>query len=265
MRWQLAACLVLVLCVGANAQVFEHRGWKGYEVEGDPNYGCRMAKHVQGDVHVIAYGNQNEGFGIGLVKGSWSLSVGKPVTGWVTFDRIHRHMLEGRVENPQLVMLNSHAEEGGLAGPFAGSRTIEVAAEGIQAATDLGGSSRALTMLYECAERYMSSGYQSPSANSRGAISQNAADVSFMRQGADFLPLRERLLDAGWQAIFSRATNSSDANAQRTYGLPELETCSGTGMGFCALSYGDARGNILSVTTAGGTDFILHSWSLDRE
>ena len=160
MRCWLAACLVLALCAGASAQVFEHRGWKAYEVENDPDYGCRMAKYVDDDVHLVAYANGQEGFGVGLVKGSWNLPAGRIVSGAVTFDRIHTHMLEGQAGNPQLVMFYTGGEEGGLAAPFGGSRAVEIMVEGVQAKSSLEGSNRALRMLYECAERYSNCTYR---------------------------------------------------------------------------------------------------------
>ncbi|WP_108396917.1 hypothetical protein [Devosia submarina] len=206
MRCPLAAVLVfLALSGGANAQVFEYQGWVGYEVEDDPDFGCRMSKGAGGDLHLVAYGNGQEGFGIGVVKGSWDLSASRPIYGSLTFDRVHTHMLEGRVENSKLVMFESHGEEGGLAAPFAGSGSIEISLEGIRLKAELDGSSRALTMLYQCADQYAKRSY-SLSDVSAGLSTEeiyisskgpSASIVELNGVGTDNATLQARVSDVG--------------------------------------------------------------------
>lgn len=80
---------------------------------------------------------------------------------------------------------------------------------------------------------------------------------------------RERLLAQGWQARQSDpgADEGEDGmrDALRKLGFPEIEGCSGTGMGYCNYHYRNAAGDALQLTTAGeyvppGVDQADASW-----
>ena len=71
---------------------------------------------------------------------------------------------------------------------------------------------------------------------------------------------RKKLLAAGWQPLRTKSYNQaeddpdiSSGNGQIFWdrGYVEVEACSGTGMGACALLFRDAYGNRLRVTTEG--------------
>lgn len=84
------------------------------------------------------------------------------------------------------------------------------------------------------------------------------------------LPLaRDRLLAQGWQAHPSDpgADDGQDGmrDALRGLGFPEVEGCSGTGMGYCNYHYRNAAGDALQLTTAGeyvapGVDQAEANW-----
>lgn len=84
------------------------------------------------------------------------------------------------------------------------------------------------------------------------------------------LPLaRERLLAQGWRARPSDpgADEGEDGmrDALRGLGFPEVEGCSGTGMGYCNYHYRNAAGDALQLTTAGeyvapGVDQAQANW-----
>lgn len=80
---------------------------------------------------------------------------------------------------------------------------------------------------------------------------------------------RERLLAQGWQGRQSDpdADEGEDGmrDALRKLGFPEVEGCSGTGMGYCNYHYRNAAGDALQLTSAGeyvppGVDQAEANW-----
>ncbi|KWS04657.1 hypothetical protein AZ78_2207 [Lysobacter capsici AZ78] len=80
---------------------------------------------------------------------------------------------------------------------------------------------------------------------------------------------RERLLAQGWQGRQSDPDADEGADgmrdALRRLGFPEIEGCSGTGMGYCNYHYRNAAGDALQLTSAGeyvppGVDQAEASW-----
>ena len=84
------------------------------------------------------------------------------------------------------------------------------------------------------------------------------------------LPLaRKRLLAQGWRARPSDPDGDEGEDgmrdALRGLGFPEVEGCSGTGMGYCNYHYRNAAGDALQLTTAGeyvppGVDQAEANW-----
>jgi len=73
-------------------------------------------------------------------------------------------------------------------------------------------------------------------------------------RGKDIPEVRKILAREGWRPAPPEAPEEEGYDAATGYraeGMPEFETCSGTGYGFCAVNYGHADGARLHVTTVG--------------
>jgi hypothetical protein len=90
-----------------------------------------------------------------------------------------------------------------------------------------------------------------------------------------YLEAREILINAGWQSVIAHSTpngtpicfkvqeqnDESLANSEACK-YKEIDSCSGTGMGFCAMGFFDGKETYLSITTSGGEppDAEIFSW-----
>jgi hypothetical protein len=88
-----------------------------------------------------------------------------------------------------------------------------------------------------------------------------------IKQGMSYIEARKILLDAGWQTVTAHTTpngtpvcfkdqdqeqeDESLANSEAC-NYEEIDTCSGTGMGFCGMNFFDGEETYLSIITAGG-------------
>ena len=101
-----------------------------------------------------------------------------------------------------------------------------------------------------------------------------------IKKGMPYTEARKVLLDAGWQTVTAHTTpNGTPVCFKVEYMKPneqgyddlvkseacnyeEIDSCSGTGMGFCGMSFFDGEGIYLSITTAGGEppDAEINSW-----
>lgn len=73
-------------------------------------------------------------------------------------------------------------------------------------------------------------------------------------RGKEIPEVRKLLARQGWRPDPPKAPEEEGYDAAKGYraeGMPEFETCSGTGYGFCALNYAHAGGARLHVTTVG--------------
>ena len=80
------------------------------------------------------------------------------------------------------------------------------------------------------------------------------------------VPQARRLLARnGWKPLPPSAADADNphdpATRYRKQGMPEFESCSGTGMGYCGLNYRHANGARLMVTTI-GDDHRVANWSV---
>ena len=80
----------------------------------------------------------------------------------------------------------------------------------------------------------------------------DAADIPAMI-GQPYSKAREALISAGWEAPAAERDCGAEwrENVCTTY--QETESCSGTGMGFCAFRFVDADGKAMRVVTTGET------------
>ncbi len=91
-----------------------------------------------------------------------------------------------------------------------------------------------------------------------------------LKQGMDYAQARKALMNSGWQAV--ELSPNRDRFGAMDYliqlGYNEVESCSGTGMGFCRLNFTNANGRQLAVVTVNnqpGQQPELHRWWIDSE
>ena len=92
-----------------------------------------------------------------------------------------------------------------------------------------------------------------------------------LKQGMPYAQARKTLLNSGWQAV-AHSPNRDRFGAMNylinKLGYNEVETCSGTGMGFCRFSFTNANGQKLAVVTVNnqpGQKPKLQRWWIDTE
>lgn len=92
-----------------------------------------------------------------------------------------------------------------------------------------------------------------------------------LKQGMPYAQARKTLLNSGWQAV-AHSPNRDRSGAMNylinKLGYNEVETCSGTGMGFCRFSFINANGQKLAVVTGNnqpGQKPKLQRWWIDTE
>lgn len=92
-----------------------------------------------------------------------------------------------------------------------------------------------------------------------------------LKQGISYAQARKILINAGWQAL-ERSSNREHFGATNylvnKLGYNEVETCSGTGMGFCRFVFTNANGQKLAVITVDnqpGQRPKLHGWRIETE
>ena len=92
-----------------------------------------------------------------------------------------------------------------------------------------------------------------------------------LKQGMPYAQARKTLLNAGWQAV-AHSPNRDRSSAMNylinKLGYNEVETCSGTGMGFCRFSFTNANGQKLAVVTVNNQPSQkpkLQRWWIDTE
>lgn len=98
------------------------------------------------------------------------------------------------------------------------------------------------------------------------SIKVSAKELSIeIKKGMPYIEARKILLDAGWQTVTAHTTpngtpvcfkvqeqeDESLANSEAC-NYEEIDSCSGTGMGFCGMKFFDGEETYLSITTDGG-------------
>jgi hypothetical protein len=100
-----------------------------------------------------------------------------------------------------------------------------------------------------------------------------------LKQGMPYAQARKILIQSGWQAVAwspNRARFEIPARGRfgamdyliNNLGYTEVESCSGTGMGFCRFSFTNAKSETLAVVTIDnqpGQQPKLQRWWLDTE
>lgn len=91
-----------------------------------------------------------------------------------------------------------------------------------------------------------------------------------LKQGMPYAQARKTLLNSGWQAVAHSPNRDrvGTLNYLIKLGYNEVETCSGTGMGFCRFSFTNATGQKLAVVTVNnqpGQKPKLQRWWIETE
>jgi hypothetical protein len=155
----LATAAVLSLPAITQAAEFQYRGWTGFQRHEDPAHGCIMGRHVDQEVYFLVYANDTEGFSIGVTSPLWELKVGDEVAGAASFDNAPPILLSGSVIEPDIILLSSGAEEDGIEPAVRRSRHIKLTFGREWLQTPLAGSTVAIDMLQECAEKSARAAY----------------------------------------------------------------------------------------------------------
>jgi hypothetical protein len=95
--------------------------------------------------------------------------------------------------------------------------------------------------------------------------SRNHPSLRGLVQGMSYARARRVLLNNGWQATYARWQDLPEFGREHDYyfdkGWREVESCSGTGMGYCLFKFHDHYGNRLDVVTEGDNP-VVSNWSL---
>jgi hypothetical protein len=90
-----------------------------------------------------------------------------------------------------------------------------------------------------------------------------------IKQGMSYNKARQALIKAGWQTVTMHirpngtpVCNSDNQDCK----YPEIDACSGTGMGFCKMFFYDGESKYLELITAGGPppDAEVDSWTKSK-
>lgn len=93
-----------------------------------------------------------------------------------------------------------------------------------------------------------------------------------LRQGMNYSKARKLLINSGWQAVVNspnREFFGSEEYIFNTLKFYEVESCSGTGMGFCRFLFRDVKNRKLVIITANNEEGIeggpiVNSWSFEN-
>jgi len=94
-----------------------------------------------------------------------------------------------------------------------------------------------------------------------------------IKQGMSYTKARKNLLRDGWQIVsmhkLPNGTPSCDhlQNDNQNCKYLEVDSCSGSGMGYCNMIFYDGEMKYLYVTTSGGPpqDASIDSWNLSKK
>lgn len=131
---------------------FRHNGWTGHTRIDDPDKGCIMGKHVTNDVYFLIYVNANEAFSIGVTSQAWDNNLGEEIAGSITFDDGDPILITGAVVEPTIALFSGGAEEDSFAPLVRTSHNLRFSYGHSKFGLSLKGSSKAIDLLYACAE-----------------------------------------------------------------------------------------------------------------
>jgi hypothetical protein len=87
-----------------------------------------------------------------------------------------------------------------------------------------------------------------------------ALPIPAFYQGMPYSEAREKMLDLGWQVPIVNYSCVDKVFKHICNQYPEVDDCSGTGMGFCLFNFTDSNGKVLTITTAGQDPLRVVNW-----
>ncbi len=87
-----------------------------------------------------------------------------------------------------------------------------------------------------------------------------ALPIPSFYQGMPYKDAREKMLELGWQAREVNDSLNCEFIREICNQYPEVEDCSGTGMGFCLFIFTDSQGKRFRITTAGRDPLTVVNW-----
>lgn len=96
--------------------------------------------------------------------------------------------------------------------------------------------------------------------------------ISELKQEMSYAKARKILINSGWQAVVRSPNREKFGSEEYIFdklGFTEVESCSGTGMGYCRFLFKDLNNRKLVVVTAGNEEGIeggpvLNNWFFER-
>jgi hypothetical protein len=85
-----------------------------------------------------------------------------------------------------------------------------------------------------------------------------AADLPKFEQYEDYASVRAKLIKAGWKPFHSLRADICSEKDLRCKGRPEMESCSGTGVGSCRFIW-IRKGKKTAICTVGEDPAVFHS------
>ncbi len=79
-------------------------------------------------------------------------------------------------------------------------------------------------------------------------------------QGMPYSEARAKMLDLGWQVPVVNYSKTCEFIKEICNQYPEVDDCSGTGMGFCLFIFTDSNGKRFIITTAGQDPLTVVNW-----
>jgi hypothetical protein len=72
---------------------------------------------------------------------------------------------------------------------------------------------------------------------------------------------RRKMLDLGWQVPALNYSERCEWMKEICTQYPEVDDCSGTGLGFCRFIFSDSQGNRFIITTVGRNPLEVTAWN----
>lgn len=102
------------------------------------------------------------------------------------------------------------------------------------------------------------------------AKDQLSSILIHIKQGMPYAKARKALLHDGWQTVTMHVRPNgtpvcNEDNQDCKY--PEIEACSGSGMGYCKMFFYDGGKTYLELITEGGSppDAVVNSWTKSKK
>lgn len=91
---------------------------------------------------------------------------------------------------------------------------------------------------------------EAPETSATAASADDRSDAALAGEGEQYLRARARILAAGWRPVRGECSGAG-VTPEDCNEFPEIDTCSGTGVGYCGMAF-SKPGQCLAITTIGG-------------